>query len=248
MTKKIIHENLTELFLVFALVFSLNIAIAQEESEVEELEEFEIEEEVIDPVGILPQAPVNSVFGFGQNIVDTPRSVSSISAEMIEQYGIDDINGLVAFSPGTFTTSFFGVAGQLDIRGAPGETYFRGMKRIENPGNYQTPIGASDRVDVVRGPPSPIFGFGKIGGYLNFIPKSARASTGKYYEKPKGSITGTTGSWDKRVLQAEVGGPMALEGKDGGYYLFALVENSDSFYNNVGTDQYIIQSTFNIDL
>ena len=248
MTKKIIHENLTELFLVFALVFSLNIAIAQEESEVEELEEFEIEEEVIDPVGILPQVPVNSVFGFGQNIVDTPRSVSSISAEMIEQYGIDDINGLVAFSPGTFTTSFFGVAGQLDIRGAPGETYFRGMKRIENPGNYQTPIGASDRVDVVRGPPSPIFGFGKIGGYLNFIPKSARASTGKYYEKPKGSITGTTGSWDKRVLQAEVGGPMALEGKDGGYYLFALVENSDSFYNNVGTDQYIIQSTFNIDL
>ena len=48
MTEKILHENLTELFLVFALVFSLNIAIAQEESEVEELEEFEIEEEVID--------------------------------------------------------------------------------------------------------------------------------------------------------------------------------------------------------
>ena len=72
MTKKIIHENLTELFLVFALVFSLNIAIAQEESEVEEWEEFEIEEEVIDPVGILPQVPVNSVFGFGQNIVEAP--------------------------------------------------------------------------------------------------------------------------------------------------------------------------------
>ncbi len=241
-------KNLTALFVALTLLFGLHSGISQIEGEIEELDVFEIEEEVIDPVGILPQVPVNSVFGFGQNIIDTPRSVSSISAEMIEQYGINDINGLVAFSPGTFTTSFFGVAGQLDIRGAPGETFFRGMKRIENPGNYQTPIGASDRVDVVRGPPSPIFGFGKIGGYLNFIPKSARARTGKYYEKPKGRIMGTYGSWQKRVLQGEVGGPMTLGDSRGGYYLFALLEKSDSFYNNVYTDQIIVQSTFNIDL
>ena len=239
-------KRLTLASFVFS-IFGLGSALAQDEP-VEVLELYEIEEEVEDPVGILPQIPVDSVFGFGENIVDTPRSVSSISAEMIEQYGIDDINGLIAFSPGAFTTSFFGVAGQLDIRGAPGETYFRGMKRIENPGNYQTPIGASDRVDVVRGPPSPIFGFGKIGGYLNFIPKSARASTGKYFDEPRGSMKGTYGSWQKRVLQAEVGGPMSIEDTKGGYYLFALAEDSETYYNNVPRQQYILQSTFNFDL
>lgn len=234
-------------FLLSCSVLILGNTLAQDEA-VEVLEEYEIEEAVTDPVGVLPQIPVDSIFGFGANVVDTPRSVSSISAEMIEQYGIDDINGLIAFSPGAFTTSFFGVAGQLDIRGAPGETYFRGMKRIENPGNYQTPIGASDRVDVVRGPPSPIFGFGKIGGYLNFIPKSARARTGKYFNEPKGSMKGTYGSWQKRVLQTEVGGPMAIEDSKGGYYLFALAEDSESYYNNVPKRQFILQSTFNLDV
>ena len=27
------------------------------------------------------------------------------------------------------------------MRGTPGETYFRGVKRLDNPGNYPTPIG-----------------------------------------------------------------------------------------------------------
>ena len=65
---------------------------------------------------------------------------------------ITEIDDLVALTPGSFTQSFFGVAGSLDVRGTPGETYFRGIKRIDNPGNYPTPIGASDRIDVVRGP------------------------------------------------------------------------------------------------
>ena len=33
-----------------------------------------------------------------------------------------------------------GEAGSLDIRGTPGESYFRGMRRLANRGNYPTPI------------------------------------------------------------------------------------------------------------
>lgn len=247
MKKKLNTFIFSALLSSFALLVSAGYVYGQEEP-VEELEVFEIEEEVIDPVGLLPQVPVDSVFGFGENLVDIPRSVSSVSAEMLQQFGITDINGLVAFSPGAFTTSFFGVQGQLDLRGAPGETYFRGIKRIENPGNYQTPIGASDRVDIVRGPASPIFGPGKIGGYLNFIPKSARARTGKYFEKPRGQFSFTYGSFSKKYATAEVGGPMSLGDKAGGYYIYFLVEDSGSYYNNTYIEQTIVQSTFTIDL
>ena len=97
---------------------------------------------------------------------------------------------LVLISPGAFTQSFFGVAGSLDVRGTPGEVYFRGVRRVNNPGNYPTPIGATDRIDIVRGPASPIYGPSKIGGYLNFEPKSARAETGQYLEKPAGDVAG----------------------------------------------------------
>lgn len=212
------------------------------------MEKFVLAEKVDDPTGILPNAPADSVFGIGLKSIDTPRSISVVTAEMIELFNIDDINKLVALTAGTYTSSFFGVPGALDIRGAPGETFFRGMKRIKNPGNFPTPIGASDRIDVVKGPPSPIYGPGPIGGYLNFIPKSARASTGRYLGKPTGKIATTFGSFDKRVSTAEVGGPAPIFSKNGGYYAYVLTENSGSFYENSYQNQLIIQSSFDYDL
>jgi len=184
------------------------------------------------------------IFGFGKSLLETPRSASTISAEQMERFNVNDIDELVAFAPGTFTQSFFGVAGSLEVRGTPGETYFRGVRRLDNPGNYPTPIGASDRIDVVRGPASPIFGPAKIGGYLNFNPKSARAESGAYLSGTEGAIGYTTGSWDRNVLSGEVGGPI---GERMGYYLYGEVEDSDSYYNNTSTEQTILQASFDWD-
>src|SRR5688572_14840998 len=93
---------------------------------------------VQDRLEVLPTTPVESVFGFGKTVLETPRSLTTISNEMMNKTIITEIDDLVALTPGSFTQSFFGVAGSLDVRGTPGETYFRGVKRIENPGNYPT--------------------------------------------------------------------------------------------------------------
>nr|WP_229680975.1 TonB-dependent receptor [Alteromonas lipolytica] len=219
-------------------------AMAQEEPTDAEIEKIEVK----GSLGSLPGQDVEAVFGFGKSILETPRSASTISDEQMERFNVSDIDELVAFAPGTFTQSFFGVAGSLDIRGNPGEAYFRGVKRLDNPGNYPTPIGASSRVDIVRGPASPIYGPAKIGGYLNFNPKSAKVGRGKYIEAPQGAMSYTTGSWDKSVLTAEVGGPATIAGKEMGYYIYGEVENSGSYYDNTSTDQTIIQASFDVDL
>lgn len=149
--------------------------MAQEETEEDtvELETYRAEGEIEDDRGLMPTEPVDSVFGFGNTLLETPRAVSSISAEMIDALNIIDIDDLVVVSPGAFTQSFFGVAGALDVRGTAGEVYFKGMRRLDNPGNYPTPLGATDRIDIVRGPSTPIMGPCKIGGYLNFVPYDA---------------------------------------------------------------------------
>ena len=215
----------------------------------QETEEESVERiEVTGSLGSLPGQDVEAVFGFGKSILETPRSASTISQEQLERFSVSDIDELVAFAPGTFTQSFFGVAGSLDVRGTPGETYFRGVKRLDNPGNYPTPIGASSRIDIVRGPASPIYGPSKIGGYLNFNPKSARASGGQYLENNTGAFSYTTGTWDKSVLTAEIGGPGEIGGKDVGFYLYGEVENSGSYYQNSGTDQTVLQASFNVDI
>ncbi len=187
------------------------------------------------------------MFGFGKNILETPRSLTSISNEMLDRVNITDINDLVALSPGSFTQSFFGVAGSLDIRGSAGENYFRGVRRIENPGNYPQAIGASDRIDIVRGPAAPIYGPSKVGGYLNFVPKSARADSGEYMTEAKGEIGVTRGSWDEKTVHAEMGGPSSLFGLRSGYYVYAQFEDSGSYYENSATRQAIYQASYNID-
>ena len=120
--------------------------------------ESDMEEVVVKgDLGSLPGERVESIFGFEKSILDTPRSASTISEEMMDRFNMQDIDELVVLAPGTFTQSFFGVAGSLDVRGTAGETYFRGIRRLDNPGNYPTPIGASDRVDIVRGPASQLW-------------------------------------------------------------------------------------------
>lgn len=204
-----------------------------------------IEEVVVTgSLGSLPGEDVQ-IFGFGKSLLETPRSASTISAEQLDRFNITDIDELVAFAPGTFTQSFFGVAGSLDVRGTAGETYFRGIRRIDNPGNYPTPIGASDRIDIVRGPASPIYGPSKIGGYLNFNPKSSRAESGDYLTETTGAVSYETGSWDRNVFTAEVGGPI---NDRMGYYIYGELEDSESFYDNTETKQNILQASFDVDI
>ena len=213
-------------------------------------EEIIEEQVVVGDLNSLPGENVDSVFGFDRSILETPRSASTVSEEMMDRFNMQDIDELILVSPGSFTQSFFGVAGGLDVRGTPGETYFRGVRRLDNPGNYPTPIGASDRVDIVRGPASPIYGPAKIGGYLNFNPKSARIEeTGAYIEENTGALSYTTGSWNKSVLTAEIGGPAEIGGKPMGFYLYGELENSDSFYKNApGVEQSLIQASFDVDV
>ena len=240
------YRNVRQLLALGALLSAVTavapVAVAEEE----------VMEEVVvtGDLNSLPGEDVKSIFGFNKSILETPRSVSTVSEELMDRMNMQDIDELVTVSPGSFTQSFFGVAGGLDVRGTPGETYFGGIRRLDNPGNYPTPIGASDRVDIVRGPASPIYGPSKIGGYLNFNPKSARIEeTGAYIEENTGALSYTTGSWDKSVLTAEVGGPAEFAGKPMGFYLYGELENSDSFYENApGVEQSLIQASFDMDL
>ena len=203
---------------------------------------------VVGDLGSLPGDDVEAVFGFDKSLLETPRSVSTISDEMMDRFNMRDIDELIALAPGSFTQSFFGVAGSLDIRGTPGETYFRGVRRLDNPGNYPTPIGASHRVDIVRGPASPIHGPAKIGGYLNFNPKSARIEeTGEFIADRTGVIAVDVGSWEKRILSAEFGAADPFGERHLGYYFYAEVEDSDSYYENTGTQQSLLQASFDTD-
>lgn len=151
-----------------------NAALAQDadEARVQEVsDQIIVTGESIDQYDVLPDRLSDSTFGTLRGLEETPRSVSLVESSLIELFGIQSVNDFVAITPGTFTGNYFGIPGALDIRGERADNFFRGFRRIENRGNFPTAVQASEYVEIVKGPPPVIYGGGKVGGILNFVPK-----------------------------------------------------------------------------
>jgi iron complex outermembrane recepter protein len=200
----------------------------------------------------LLRSNVNSsaAFGFDKTLADTPRSISVIDGDMIETFGLSAVEDLAGVIPGVFTTTRFGIQGSVDVRNVPADTYFRGMKRLTLQGHGRSVLAALDSIEVVGGPSSPLYGMGKIGGYTNVVPKSGRAQSGKYMSETQGYVQAVGGRFSRREFSLGVGGPLSFPGesdRQGGYYLYGLVEDSDSYAIGVPIRQELFQAASNVD-
>ena len=201
-----------------------------------------------DLIGVVQESHSPTTFGIEKPLVETPRSVTAISDELLSRYNIKSVYDFTAVAAGTYTGSYFGVPGSLNIRGTVADNYFNGFKTIANFANYPTPVDASSSIEIVRGPASPVFGAGQIGGFLNFIPKSARGSNAKYLDHLTGEVTATYGSYNEREGTAEIGGPLKLGDKQAGVYAFGELIDSDSFYIGQHPTFQVGQLTFTSEL
>ena len=208
----------------------------------------EIDEIIVvgDPLELLELEGSRSIFGLDLSYAEAPRSISAISDETIARFNIETVDDLAAVAPGTFTGSFFGVPGSVTLRGNRADSYFRGFKRVENPGTFPTPIGASERIEVVRGPTPAIYGAGRVGGFVNVTPQTALTQRligerGRLLE-----FGGTLGSYDKRIVNAAAGAAFDAAGKDAGAYAFVEYENSNSFYRGVEPERFLAQTAFTL--
>ena len=202
----------------------------------------------IDPYNVVPSVPTQSIFGFAQKIEDIPRSIAVADAETMLRYGVKTVNDIVSVSSGSFTGSYFGIPGSVFLRGDIGDNFFRGFRRVENRGNFQTPVAATDHIEVVKGPPSPIYGGGRVGGFLNFIPKSTRSESAKWLEHVTGKVTVTYGSYDEKRGSTEVGVPFKVGTHRAGVYAFFEAEDSHSFYKGVANRYKLGQISADLEL
>jgi len=226
-------------------VFASSSALAQDTAQATAVDEVIVLAR--DKAGLLERQPSTTVFGLEKSLLETPRSASFVSDTTLARFGIETIDGLTAVSPGTYTASFYGVPGALNIRGTLAENYFRGFKRVENRGTYSTPIGGAARIEIVRGPPTPIHGAGKVGGMLNFIPKSAR-DEGRFLTDPRGELTATFGSYDKKNVTGQVALPVRLGSADGGVYAYGEIDDSKSFYRGLNPKRQLAEVSVDFDL
>jgi outer membrane receptor protein involved in Fe transport len=142
------------------------------------------------------------------------------------------------------------VQGAVDVRAVPADMFFRGMRRLSLQGHGRSVLAAMDTIEIVGGPPSPIHGLGKIGGYTNVVPKSGRAQTGSYLTEVQGFAQLIGGNYARREASLGAGGPLTFldrYDKRGGYYVYGLSEDSGSFAKGVPVRQQILQAAISID-
>ena len=222
------------------------VAIALIPSSVLAQDEEAVDEIVVtaDPVGLTEVNSTDSVFGTNRSLTETPRSISIISATTMERYGIEDIDDFITTTPGTFGGSFFGVPGAITIRGSVSETYFRGFKRALNQGLFPTPLGASERVEIVRGPVPIIYGAGRVGGLLNFYPKTVSAAGMKASDGATGSLSYTAGSYSKNNFTAEANIPFLIGGRESGLSVYGEIEDSEHYFRGREPQHELLQLAF----
>jgi len=201
-----------------------------------------------DPVGLTKINSTDSVFGTNRALTEIPRSISIISDVTMQRYGIADIDDFIATTPGTFGGSFFGVPGAVTIRGSVSETYFRGFKRALNQGLFPTPLGASERVEIVRGPAPIIYGAGRVGGLLNFYPKSVTAAGMRASDGSTGTVSYTLGSYDKNNLSLEANIPFLLAGRESGVSIYSELEDSGHYFRGRKPEHELLQLSFSHEL
>src|SRR5580693_7478311 len=182
-----------------------------------------------DRAHLIETKPDDTALGLDKPLLETPRAVTVVSDTTIDRYGVTGVDTLTAITPSAYTASFYGVEGAVNLRGTLAESYFRGFKRADNRGTYSTPLGDAAEIEILRGPPSPIYGAGKVGGLVNFIPKSDSGQNGTL----NGDVSATYGSYSKRNLSGQVGMPLDLGFASGGIHAYGEIDDSFSYYRGV---------------
>jgi len=180
-------------------------------------------------------------FGLGVGLLETPRSVSTVSLAMIDQYSLVTVRDLIAVTPGVFTASFYGVDGTVNIRGEYADNYFRGFKRIENQGTYVTPIESALNLEVVRGIASPAYGTGRAGGYVNFNPRSDRARSFRNGLGSQGEVSAAGGTYDYYRATGEYGAPFTIGGYKAGIDAYVEKTQASQYFHGIEPEHVLGQ-------
>lgn len=135
-----------------------------------------------------PVAEMESVVvtasGFEQNVVDAPASISVIPRQKLEQGNYRDLNDALRDIPGVIITSNGDNNGRGDIslrgmgsaytlilvdgkRTNTRETQANGSTGTDQ--SWAPPLSAIERIEVVRGPMSSLYGSDAMGGVVNII-------------------------------------------------------------------------------
>ncbi len=162
------------------------------------------------------------------SLLNTPASVSVITEKEVEQRSASTTEELLQYTPGVIT-DYYGTDDRNDyflIRGFQATTYRDGLTLGSMRGVREEPF-AYERVEVLRGANSTLFGPADPGGSVNFVTKQPRFNR-------FGEVYATYGSFNHMETGLDTGD--ANEDKTLAYRFTGKFQDSDREYDHSQDD------------
>jgi len=168
-------------------------------------------------------------------LTETPQSVSVVTSALFTDRGAQNLQETLRYSAGVVADAW-GLDTRADastIRGLDPVQYVDGMRRLYNFSPMARPeVYGLERVEVLRGPSSMLYGAGAAGGIINAISKRPNFQT-------SGEIGLQLGSFDRRQLQGDVTGQLGDSGNLAGR-LVGVVRDSGMQTDEIDDDRVYI--------
>ncbi len=139
-------------------------------------------------------------------LAETPQSISVITSADIAGLGLQNLNQALRFVAGITPEtrgSSAEVYDQFKLRGFDAPVYLDGLKQFSSASGYAVPqidVSRLDRIEVIKGPASVLYGQSSPGGLV------AQSSKLPLDQPLYGAISGTYGSYDLYRVDADLGG------------------------------------------
>lgn len=182
-------------------------------------------------------------------LIETPQTVNVITRQQIADQGSRSINDALRYTPGAFT-GLAGASKRQDVvslrgfhAGDVNNMFLDGLRLMSDPGSYsniQIDPFFLERIDVVKGPSSVLYGHAMPGGLVNYTTKKPLA-------EQQGDIQFYGGSFDTFGGGVDLTGP--LPNKDwGSYRAIGKASTSDTQFDVVKRERYAIMPEVSLDL
>lgn len=163
------------------------------------------------------------------SLLETPQAISVVSRSLLDAQGTHKLEQALRNVAGVTAGGYFGEWDYYRIRGfdvSYSGTYFDGLKGDASPGEETWGL---ERIEVMKGPASTLFGSGSPGGFVNLVSKRP----GK---QRAGELQFTIGSWGEREAAIDVNTPLNTAGTVYGRFN-GLYRTSDSFTDFAGSSR-----------
>lgn len=168
---------------------------------------------------------------------EIPQSVSVVGAEQIRDQDAQSLQDALRYVPGVVADGF-GLDSRTDsplIRGTNAAEFLDGLRRTNSYYTYSYRLDPYflERVEVLRGPASVLYGQADVGGIINSVSKRPQSDTG-------GEIGIEYGSFDYKEVKFDLTGPITTD-RRWSYRLTGVARDADTQVDYVPDDRYALQ-------